>query len=117
MLERYEKRGTANILVKDLCSGISNCNITAESARFFMIDMMNNNSNIQQLYCASIQDKSHLVPDEQGFLLVSSDFRPQIEEYYNKDTLATCSACKGEFKDRISKGMEAISGFTSGAKE
>ncbi len=51
------------------------------------------------------------------FILVAHDFRSQIEEYYNKDTLMSCSSCKGEFRDRVSEGIKNISFKNIAAKE
>jgi hypothetical protein len=76
-----------------VCSGVSNCNISDASAQSILIQIIKSNRNITRLYESSILDKSYLATDR-NFILVSDDFESQIETYYNKDTLGSCSKCE-----------------------
>jgi hypothetical protein len=55
--------------------------------------VIKNNKNITRLYETSILDKAFLA-ENRNFILVSDDFESQIETYYNKDTLGSCSKCE-----------------------
>lgn len=116
VLETSEKRGTAGTLIENACEGVLNCSFPDGPARMYLTEMIKNNDKIAELYRASIMDKTFIAESE-WFILVADDFTGQIEEYYNKDTLTSCSACKGGFMDRISERIKTISSFTSGAKE
>lgn len=116
ILETAEKRGSATVIIEDICSGVSQCNLPDNTARMHLINMIKNNDAVAQLYRASIMDKSYIA-EREWLLFVANDFVSQIEEYYNKDTLTSCSACKWAFMDRIQESIKKISFLNSDAKE
>lgn len=116
ILETTERRGTAGVLVEDACNWVSNCEIENKSARFLLVQLIKNNEEIIELYRSSLLDKAY-ISENPWFIIVSDDFRSQIEEYYSKDTLTSCSACEGGFMDRVSEKITTISNFTSWAQE
>jgi len=53
-------------------------------------------------------DKAFLA-ENRNFILVSDDFESQIQEYYNKDTLWSCSMCEGNTWSETRQRIEDIS--------
>jgi hypothetical protein len=94
ILQRAEKRWTSEVLITDICSWVSDCDIGNISVRNALSLVIRNNRNITRLYETSILDKAFLATNR-NFVLVSDDFESQIETYYNKDTLGACSKCDG----------------------
>ncbi len=116
ILKTAEKRATAWVNVKNICDGVSYCKLSDGSARDYLVELIKNNQKIAQLYRSSILDKPFLAKD-QNFILVSDDFKWQIRSYYNKDTLSSCSECKGGFLDTIREKIKNISNLQANAKE
>lgn len=116
ILTRSEKRNIAWIVVPNICSGVSHCDFSeTESARDIITRIIWNNEQIIELYRSSILDKAYGTIDDR-YTLVSDDFRGQIEEYYNKDTLTSCSSCEWGFTDRIREWIQNIWSINSDTK-
>jgi len=117
VLQRSEKRNIAWKIVPNICSGVSNCSFSENmSARNILVEIIGNNEKITELYRGSILDKAYGTLDD-TYILVSDDFRGQIEEYYNKDTLTDCSSCEGWFADRIREAIKNIGSLNTNARE
>jgi hypothetical protein len=93
ILKKAENRWTAWAKITNVCSGVSNCTLWDLSVRDLLLKVIKNNKNITRLYETSILDKAFLA-ENRNFILVSDDFESQIETYYNKDTLGSCSKCE-----------------------
>lgn len=93
ILERSIKRWTSDTIITDICNWVSNCSLSESSAQSILVQLIKNNQSITRLYETSILDKAFLATDR-DFILVSDDFESQIEAYYNKDTLGSCSKCE-----------------------
>lgn len=116
LLKTSQKRKTSGGIIQDVCSWVSNCNVLDDSAENIITWLIKNNRNIIRLYESSILDKSYLA-SERDFLIVSSDFESQIQEYYNKDTLGSCSKCEGNTWWNVSETIQDISSENKGYKD
>lgn len=109
ILTRSEKRGIWGTPIPSICQWVSDCPFGegGASARDYLTRLIENNQKITELYTSSILDKSGRTSRD-SYILVSDNFRSEIESYYNKDTLSGCSACEGGFTDRIRESMQNI---------
>jgi len=117
ILTRAERRSAWSVVPNNICNGISYCTLS-DSATISKIltDLIDNNSKISELYRTSILDKAFQT-NWDTYMLVSSDFRKQIEEYYNKDTLTECSMCEENFGWRIRESIQNIGSLNADGKQ
>ena len=94
ILETSTRRNTSWTESTSICDGVSYCDIWEISMWNVLVLAIANNREIIRLYESSILDKAFLA-ENRNFILTSTDFEWQIQEYYNKDTLWFCSRCEG----------------------
>jgi len=108
ILETSTRRNTSGAQSDTLCDDIDNCPFSEVSIWQTLVRAINNNREIIRLYESSILDKAFLA-ENRNFILVSDDFESQIQEYYNKDTLWSCSMCEGNTWSETRQRIEDIS--------
>lgn len=116
ILQTSQRRKTSQSTLVDICWWVSHCSISNSSAEDIILKLIANNRNILRFYESSILDKWHL-STQRDFILTSPDFESQIEQYYNKDTLASCSRCEGNTWSSVSETIQNISIKNSDYKE
>lgn len=108
ILESWSRRNTLWATSDELCNDIADCNIGEITMWDAITQAIKNNREIIRLYESSILDKAYLATNR-NFILVSTDFESQIQEYYNKDTLWSCSKCEGNTWSETSQKIKDIS--------
>jgi len=108
ILETSMRRNTSGAQSDTLCDEINNCPFTELSIWQALTTTIKNNREIIRLYESSILDKAFLA-ENRNFILVSDDFESQMQEYYNKDTLGSCSKCEWNTWSETSQKIKDIS--------
>jgi hypothetical protein len=108
ILESASRRNTLWVKSGSICDDIANCDIGEVSMWQALTTAIKNNREIIRLFESSILDKAYLA-ENRNFILVSSDFEAQLQEYYNKDTLGVCSKCEGNSWSETSQKIKDIS--------
>jgi len=108
ILESWSRRNTLWTTSDKLCNDVANCSIGNITMWEAITLAIKNNREIIRFYESSILDKAYLASNR-NFILVSTDFESQIQEYYNKDTLWSCSKCEGNSWSETSQKIKDIS--------
>ena len=108
MLETAHRRNTVWAKSDNICDGVSYCEIWEVDMWTVLTIAIKNNREIIRLYESSILDKAYLA-ENRNFILVSTDFEAQIQEYYNKDTLGSCSKCEWNSWSETTEKIKNIS--------
>jgi len=117
ILVRSERRNAWGVVPDNICNGISYCSFSdGQTLSQILSDLVDNNSKITELYRTSILDKAFQTNGD-VYILVADDFRSQIEEYYNKETLTDCSMCEENFWGRIREAIQNIGSINADGKQ
>lgn len=101
-------------VIENACNGIENCQLSW-TAWNMIWQLIENNSNIQEFYKLSILWKESSF--RWNLSLVNSNFKSELQNYYNTYTLTNCSQCEWEFGQKITEAIKAISAQDQKSKE
>ena len=93
--------------ITNLCNGVDNCNLTDGSAWEILWKIIANHNNITEFYRLSLLWKESSF--KWNITLTKTDFKSELNNFYNQYTLVDCSQCENGFLNIISKSITIIS--------